>query len=80
MLAMQFVVPGWLVVAAGAAILAVRRIEDFAFLGLVVIASVFYAMNFRDGDIDRYYLPSSSLSRPCSASPSRRWPEPRCAR
>jgi hypothetical protein len=56
-LAAQFVLPGWIVAAAGATVLAVRRPGQIAFLALVVVATTFYAMNFRDGDIDRYYLP-----------------------
>ena len=63
-LAAQLVGPGWLVAATGAAVLAARRIEAFAFLGLIVVASVFYAMNFRDGDIDRYYLPTVVVVAP----------------
>ncbi len=55
-LAAQLVGPGWLVAGIGAAALAVRRFGVFAFLALLVIANVFYAMNFEDGDIDRYYL------------------------
>ncbi len=57
-LAAQLAPPGWLVVAAGAATLAVRHWPTAVFLGLVVAMNVFYSMNFRDGDIDRYYLPS----------------------
>jgi hypothetical protein len=56
-LSAQFVFPGWIVVAAGAAVLAVRRPGQLLFAALVVVATTFYAMNFRDGDIDRYYLP-----------------------
>jgi hypothetical protein len=55
-LAAQFVLPGWLLVAIGAATLAVRQWGALVFLGLIVVANVFYAMNFQDGDIDRYYL------------------------
>ena len=50
---------GWLLIAGGAAILAVRRLEAFAFLGLIVVATVLYAMDFRDGDIDRVTCPRS---------------------
>ena len=63
-LAAQFPLVGWLLVAGGAAILAVRRLEAFAFLGLIVVATVLYAMNFRDGDIDRYYLPTIAVTAP----------------
>jgi hypothetical protein len=52
----QFIGPGWLVAALGAAVLAARQPGAFAFLGLLVAANVAYAMNFYDGDIDRYYL------------------------
>jgi hypothetical protein len=57
-LAAQLILPGWLLVAVGAAVLAVRQLGALAFLGLIVVANVLYAMNFRDGDIDRYYLPT----------------------
>lgn len=57
-LAAQLALPGWLLVAVGAAILAVRRLGALAFLGLAAAANVLYSMNFRDGDIDRYYLPT----------------------
>ena len=36
--------------------LAARQLGVFAFLGLLVVGNVLYSMNFRDGDIDRYYL------------------------
>jgi hypothetical protein len=61
-LAAQLVGPGWLVVAMGAATLAVRRLGGFAFLALLVLSNVFYAMNFEDGDIDRYYLLSTLVA------------------
>jgi hypothetical protein len=57
-LARQFVGPGWLLIAVGASILAVRRTGAFVMLSLVVVANVVYSMNFRDGDIDRYYMPT----------------------
>jgi len=63
-LAAQFVVPGWLLVAVGAATLAVRQLGAFVFLALVVVANVVYSMNFRDGDIDRYYLPTLVATAP----------------
>jgi hypothetical protein len=52
----QFIGPGWLVAALGASVLAARQPGAFVFLGLLVAANVAYAMNFYDGDIDRYYL------------------------
>ena len=55
-LALQFIGPGWLLVAFGAATVAVRRVGTFAFLGIIVVVNVWYSMNFQDGDIDRYYL------------------------
>jgi hypothetical protein len=55
----QFVGPGWLLAGVGAAILAARRLGAFVFLGLLVAGNVIYAMNFRDGDIDRYYMLSA---------------------
>jgi hypothetical protein len=61
-LAAQLVGPGWLVVAMGAASLAVRRLGAFAFLVLLMASNVFYAMNFQDGDIDRYYLLSTLVA------------------
>jgi hypothetical protein len=60
----QFHVIGWLLVAAGTAVLAVRRLAVVVFFGLVVVATVLYAMNFRDGDIDRYYLPTVAVAAP----------------
>jgi hypothetical protein len=63
-LAAQFPVVGWLLVAGGAAVLAVRRLEVPAFFGLIVVATVLYSMNFRDGDIDRYYLPTIVVAAP----------------
>ena len=50
--------------AGGAAILAVRRLGVLAFFGLIVAATVLYSMNFRDGDIDRYYLPTIAVAAP----------------
>lgn len=52
----QFIGPGWLIAGIGAAVLAARRFGAFVLLGLLVVANVLYSMNFRDGDIDRYYL------------------------
>ncbi|HEX6129509.1 MAG TPA: DUF2723 domain-containing protein [Candidatus Limnocylindria bacterium] len=52
----QFIGPGWLVAGVGAAVLAARRLGAFVFLGVLVAANLIYSMNFRDGDIDRYYL------------------------
>jgi MFS family permease len=52
----QFIGPGWLIAGVGAAVLAARRLGAFVFLGLLAAGNVLYAMNFRDGDIDRYYL------------------------
>jgi len=63
-LARQFVGPGWRLVAVGAAVLAVRRLGAFVMLLLVVLANVFYSMNFRDGDIDRYYMPTIVATAP----------------
>ena len=63
-LAAQLPVPGWLLAAAGAAVLAVRRPSVLAFLVPAVVANVVYSMNFRDGDIDRYYLPTIAVAMP----------------
>jgi hypothetical protein len=63
-LAAQFSVVAWLLVALGASVLAVRRWPALVLLGLVAVANVFYAMNFRDGDIDRYYLPTVVVTAP----------------
>jgi Protein of unknown function (DUF2723) len=52
----QFIGPGWLIAGVGAAVLAARRFGAFVFLGLLVAGNVLYSMNFRDGDIDRYYM------------------------
>ena len=66
-LSAQFIGPGWLLVAGGAAVLAVRRPGVLAFLGLVVVANVLYSMNFRDGDIDRYYMTTVVATAPLLA-------------
>jgi hypothetical protein len=63
-LAAQFVAPGWLLIAIGAAIVAARSMGTFAVLGLFVIGNVLYSMNFRDGDIDRYYMPTVAVLAP----------------
>ncbi|HEX5040473.1 MAG TPA: DUF2723 domain-containing protein [Candidatus Limnocylindria bacterium] len=63
-LAAQFNVVGWLLIALGASVLAVRRWPALLLLALIALANVFYAMNFRDGDIDRYYLPTIVVSAP----------------
>lgn len=55
-LASQFAPPGWLLVAVGAAVLAVRDRAVLVVVSLVVLANVAYSMNFRDGDIARYYM------------------------
>ena len=63
-LSVQFVPPAWLVVAIGAAIVAARSLGTFAVLLLIVLGNVVYSMNFRDGDIDRYYMPSIVVLAP----------------
>ena len=63
-LAAQFVDPGWLLVAIGAAFVAARSVGTFAVLLVFVIANVAYSMNFRDGDIDRYYMPTVAVLAP----------------
>lgn len=63
-LAAQFVAPGWLLVAIGAAAVAARSLGTFAVLLLFVIGNVVYSMNFRDGDIDRYYMPTVAVLAP----------------
>ncbi|MEO6578477.1 MAG: DUF2723 domain-containing protein, partial [Candidatus Limnocylindria bacterium] len=63
-LAAQFVAPGWLLVAIGAAILAARSLGTFAVLALLVAGNIVYSMNFRDGDIDRYYMPTVAVLAP----------------
>ena len=63
-LAAQFSPPGWLLVAIGAAVVAARSLATFAVLLLFVIGDVVYSMNFRDGDIDRYYMPSIVVMAP----------------
>ncbi|MGZ6256050.1 MAG: glycosyltransferase family 117 protein [Candidatus Limnocylindria bacterium] len=54
----QLLGPGWVLAAMGTATLAVRCLGALVFLGLIVVADVVYAMNFSDGDIGRYYLPT----------------------
>jgi hypothetical protein len=63
-LAAQLPGPGWLLVAMGAAVTATRRPGVVVFFGLVAVATVLYAVNFRDGDIDRYYLPVLVVTLP----------------
>ncbi len=63
-LSRQLIGPGWLLVALGAAELAARRLGAFVMLLLIVIVNVFYSMNFRDGDIDRYYMPTMVATAP----------------
>jgi hypothetical protein len=63
-LAAQFVAPGWLLVAIGAAVVAARSLGTFAVFALFVIGNVAYSMNFRDGDIDRYYMPTVAVLAP----------------
>ena len=48
--------------ARPAATLAVRRLGAFVLLGLIAAGNVLYSMNFRDGDIDRYYLLSTLVA------------------
>ena len=63
-LAAQFPPPGWLLVAVGAAFVAARSFGTFAVVLLFVIGNVLYSMNFRDGDIDRYYMPTVAVLAP----------------
>jgi len=63
-LAAQFVAPGWLLVAIGAAVVAARSLGTLAVLVLFVVGNIFYSMNFRDGDIDRYYMPTVAVLAP----------------
>jgi Protein of unknown function (DUF2723) len=63
-LQLQYWGPGWLFVAWGAATLAVRRLGAFVLLGLIAAGNVLYSMNFRDGDIDRYYLTTVVATAP----------------
>jgi hypothetical protein len=58
----QFIGPGWLVAGLGASLLAARQLGAFAFVGLLVLANLGYAMNFNDGDIDRYYMLTTLLA------------------
>ncbi len=60
----QYIGPGWLLVAIGAATVAARQFGAFVFLGLVVLADVLYSMGFNDGDIARYYLPTLVATAP----------------
>lgn len=63
-LSAQFPAPGWLLVAVGAATVASRSLPTFAALLLFVVGNVLYSMNFRDGDIDRYYMPTIATLAP----------------
>ncbi len=60
----QYLGPGWILVAVGAATVAVRQFGAFCFLLLVVAADVLYSMNFNDGDIARYYTPTLVATAP----------------
>ena len=59
------------------AVVAARSLGTFAVLLLFVIVNVAYSMNFRDGDIDRYYMPTVAVLPRCSESP---WPPSRGVR
>jgi MFS family permease len=63
-LQIQLFGPGWLLAAVGASVLAVRQLAALVFLGLVIVANVVYAMNFNDGDIDRYFMPTLVAAAP----------------
>ena len=63
-LAAQFPPPGWLLVAVGAAITAARSLGTFVVALLFVLGNILYSMNFRDGDIDRYYMPTVAVVAP----------------
>ncbi len=63
-LAAQFPASGWLLVAIGAAIVASRSLGTFTVLMLFVVGNILYSMNFRDGDIDRYYMPTVAVLAP----------------
>jgi hypothetical protein len=63
-LSMQFSPPGWLLVAIGASIVAARSLGTFFVLLAFVVGDVVYSMNFRDGDIDRYYMPTVVVLAP----------------
>ncbi len=60
----QYIGPGWLLAAIGAATVSARQFGSFVFLGLVVLADVLYSMSFNDGDIARYYLPTLVATAP----------------
>jgi len=60
----QYLGPGWVLAAIGAATLAVRHLGAFFFLGLIVVADIVYSMNFNDGDINRYYVPALVATAP----------------
>jgi hypothetical protein len=61
----QYLGPGWLLAAVGAAVLAARDLRAFAFLALVVGTNVVYSMNFSDGDIARYYMVTVLVAAIC---------------
>ena len=60
----QFAAPVWALIGVGFALLAIRLPGAAAFLGLIAAVNVFYSMNFRDGDIDRYYLTTVLVAAP----------------
>ena len=61
----QFLGPGWLLAAVGAAVLAARDLRAFLFLALLVGGNVIYSMNFSDGDIARYYMLTVLIAAVC---------------
>jgi hypothetical protein len=63
-LSMQLSPPGWLLAAIGASIVAARSLGTFFVLLAFVVGDIVYSMNFRDGDIDRYYLPTVVVLAP----------------
>jgi len=60
----QYLGPGWLLAALGAATLSIRQFGSLVFFVMVIVADVIYSMNFNDGDIARYYVPTLVATAP----------------
>ena len=60
----QFPLVGWLLVGVGLVILAWRYAAAAIFLGLIAVIHVIYAVNFEQGDVDRYYMTAVLVAAP----------------
>ena len=60
----QFPVSGWLFVGVGFALLAARNLRAAIFLGLIGVIHLIYAVNFEQGDVNRYYMTAVLVAAP----------------